>query len=129
MRRITPLDGLKSFREIGSLYLRMPAPLDAPVIGDFEEFVAAMDRRRDDRVAVHSGANHRVSCFVALYGQLRWGWTSLQADRLIQEIWTPNDTSLNFVRLARVRFGLSRIAGDRDEACDERRAVGGARRH
>jgi protein tyrosine phosphatase (PTP) superfamily phosphohydrolase (DUF442 family) len=87
--------------QLGLRYRHLPVRFDAPAVDDFRAFVAAMDARGDARVLVHCAANYRASAFVALYGELRLGWTRARADAHAAGFWPPNDTWRAF--LARCR--------------------------
>ena len=60
---------------LGLAYRHLPVDFDAPALADFEAFVAQMDAWSNERVFVHCAANFRVSSFMAVYGELRLGWT------------------------------------------------------
>jgi protein tyrosine phosphatase (PTP) superfamily phosphohydrolase (DUF442 family) len=96
---------------LGMEYRHIPVHFDAPTIEDVWEFVDTMDELSRDRVFVHCASNYRVSCFIALYGQLRLGWTSDKADRCVREVWTPNHTWSAFVGAVRRRLRLSEKDG------------------
>ena len=72
--------------------------------------VVTIERRRlqDDagerKVFVHCAMNHRVSCFVALYGEAKLGWTREQADGLVAKLWHPNDVWRAFMERVRERL-------------------------
>ena len=61
---------------LGLGYRHLPVNFDAPAIADFEAFVVQMDAWAGERVFVHCAANFRVSSFMAVYGEMRLGWTS-----------------------------------------------------
>jgi protein tyrosine phosphatase (PTP) superfamily phosphohydrolase (DUF442 family) len=75
---------------LGLDYRHLPVSFDAPTAADFDAFVAAMDAWADRRVFVHCAANLRVSVFMAVYGELRLGWTRAQADGHARRFWAPN---------------------------------------
>jgi protein tyrosine phosphatase (PTP) superfamily phosphohydrolase (DUF442 family) len=97
-------DEASSATALGLDYRHIPVRFDAPAARDFEAFAAVMDEWSGKRVFVHCAANYRVSCFVALYGERRLGWTADEADAQIRRVWTPNETWLAFVRAMRLRF-------------------------
>ena len=76
---------------------------DAPALADFDAFVAAMDAWADRRVFVHCAANFRVSAFMAIYGELRLGW-SAQADEHARSQWQPNRVWQRFIADCRARY-------------------------
>jgi hypothetical protein len=42
-------------------------------------------------------ANFRVSAFVAVYAELRLGWTRARAEELVHLMWQPNGTWRAFI--------------------------------
>ena len=91
-------------RSLGLDYRHIPVKFDAPAVEDFDRFVEVMDGWADKRVLVHCAANYRVSGFMALYGEMRLGWTREQADGLVRKLWAPNDTWSKFLDEIRTRF-------------------------
>jgi protein tyrosine phosphatase (PTP) superfamily phosphohydrolase (DUF442 family) len=85
-------DEASAVASLGMAYHHIPVRFDAPTVDDFRAFVAAMDAWRGRKVFVHCAANYRVSAFVALYGELRLGWTRARAEELARRMWQPNDT-------------------------------------
>jgi uncharacterized damage-inducible protein DinB/protein tyrosine phosphatase (PTP) superfamily phosphohydrolase (DUF442 family) len=77
---------------LGLAYHHVPVQFDAPAAADFDRFAALMDGCREQRTFVHCAANYRVSAFVALYGERRFGWTRAEADAHIRRLWEPNAT-------------------------------------
>jgi protein tyrosine phosphatase (PTP) superfamily phosphohydrolase (DUF442 family) len=92
---------------LGLAYSHIPVQFDAPRREDFDAFVAAMDEHAAQPRFVHCAANYRVSAFVALYGELRWGWTRAAADAHIRRVWVPNDTWQRFIASVRRTFSVS----------------------
>ncbi len=92
-------------RTLGMAYYHIPVDFDTPTAGDLARFLAVMDACRGRKVFVHCAANMRVSCFVALYGEKRLGWSCERADGLIRRVWEPDDVWARFVAAA--REGLS----------------------
>lgn len=86
---------------LGLWYRQIPVSFDAPTMDNFSTFVEVMDGLADRRVFVHCAANYRVSVFMALWGQLRLGWTSQRADRLIDRLWRPSAVWAEFLLRAR----------------------------
>lgn len=86
---------------LGLSYRHIPVRFDAPALKDFHEFVETMDGLADQRVFVHCAANFRVSVFVALWGELRLGWTRARADRHAERLWKPNQEWAEFLELCR----------------------------
>ena len=77
---------------LGMAYRHIPVSFDAPSIENFRAFVETMDGWGGKRVFAHCAANYRVSAFVALYGELRLGWTRARADEHARRLWQPNPT-------------------------------------
>jgi hypothetical protein len=55
-------------------------------------------------VFVHCAANFRVSSFMAVYGEMRLGWSRDQADRHARAFWEPSRVWQRFVADARARW-------------------------
>lgn len=85
----------------GMTYCHIPVDFKAPLFESLTSFFDVMDASRDRRVFVHCAANYRVSAFIALYGQVRLGWTVDEADAHIERIWQPNDTWREFIDVSR----------------------------
>jgi protein tyrosine phosphatase (PTP) superfamily phosphohydrolase (DUF442 family) len=96
-------DEASSVTSLGLEYQHIPVKFDAPTVHDFWIFAETMDRWEDRKVFVHCAANYRASAFVALYGELRLGWTRERADTLTRKFWPPNETWQGF--MARCREG------------------------
>ena len=88
---------------LGLAYHHIPVDFSAPQADDLRRFFDVMDGARDQKVFVHCAANYRVSSFVALYGEARFGWSSDQGDAHIRRIWEPNETWIRFIADARRR--------------------------
>ena len=86
---------------LGLAYHHIPVDFSAPQADDLRRFFDVMDGARDQKVFVHCAANYRVSSFVALYGEARFGWSSDQGDAHIRRIWEPNETWVRFIADAR----------------------------
>jgi len=82
---------------LGLRYQHIPVQFDAPSVEDFRAFVAAMDEYAGERVLVHCAANYRVTSFMALYAEMKLGWTREQADALARTFWPLNDTWADFL--------------------------------
>ncbi|HEY7372354.1 MAG TPA: protein tyrosine phosphatase family protein [Polyangia bacterium] len=88
---------------LGLKYSHLPVSFDAPTLADFEAFVAQMDAWANERVFVHCAANFRVSSFMAVYGELRLGWSRERADRHARTFWEPNRTWQKLIDDCRAR--------------------------
>jgi protein tyrosine phosphatase (PTP) superfamily phosphohydrolase (DUF442 family) len=94
-------DEAGSVASLGLSYHHIPVRFDAPKVEDFRAFVQTMDRLADQRVFVHCAANFRVSVFVALWGELRLGWTRERADRHVERLWRPSQGWAAFLERCR----------------------------
>jgi protein tyrosine phosphatase (PTP) superfamily phosphohydrolase (DUF442 family) len=92
--------------QLGMKYHHIPVMFDDPRGEDFNAFVAVMDANAAARVFVHCALNWRVSSFVALYRQMRTGWSVDQADAHARRFWNLNETWLKFVMERRKDLGL-----------------------
>lgn len=88
-------------QSLGMSYHHIPVDFKAPQEEDLEAFFDVMDRSPNASVFVHCAANYRVSCFVALYGQARLGWSEQQADAHIRLLWEPDKTWRHFLEVSR----------------------------
>jgi len=82
---------------LGMDYRTIPVIWEAPKLSDFEQFIPLMDSLAGQKVFVHCAANYRVSMFVALYAEKRWGWTRAQADAHIRRTWEPDEVWARFI--------------------------------
>jgi protein tyrosine phosphatase (PTP) superfamily phosphohydrolase (DUF442 family) len=90
---------------LGMEYRHIPVRFDAPTLDDFRAFVQIMDAWAGEPVFVHCAANYRVSSFMALYGELKLGWTRAHADEHARRLWEPNETWRSFLEHARATLG------------------------
>jgi protein tyrosine phosphatase (PTP) superfamily phosphohydrolase (DUF442 family) len=91
---------------LGMSYRHIPVVFTEPRVTELEAFVAAMDANASAHTFVHCALNWRVSSFVALYGQLRLGWSPEEADSHARKLWQPNETWQRFMAEGRQRWGL-----------------------
>ena len=96
-------DEAGSVAALGMGYQHIPVDFANPTEDDFARFCAVMAEASERKVFVHCAMNHRVSCFVALYGEAKLGWTQEQGDALVKRLWHPNDVWRAFME--RVRAG------------------------
>jgi protein tyrosine phosphatase (PTP) superfamily phosphohydrolase (DUF442 family) len=89
---------------LGLGYRHIPVKFDAPAPEDFAAFVEVMDAWAAKHVFVHCAANYRVSSFMALYGELRLGWTRERADAHARALWELNPVWTAFLEACRARF-------------------------
>jgi protein tyrosine phosphatase (PTP) superfamily phosphohydrolase (DUF442 family) len=85
-------------QSLGMDYHHIPIDWTAPEHTHFVAFCDAMEKVGDKKVLVHCAANFRVSAMVSSYGVKHLGWTTEQADALINRIWNSMpDYSMNDV--------------------------------
>jgi uncharacterized protein (TIGR01244 family) len=94
-------DEAATVRALGMDYHHIPVVWEAPQLSDFEQFVPLMDSLAGQKIYVHCVANYRVSMFVSLYAEMRWGWTRAQADAHIRRIWEPDEMWARFIENVR----------------------------
>ena len=82
---------------LGLRYHHIPVQFDAPTVDDFRAFVAAMQECSSDKVLVHCAANYRVSSFMAVYGEMKLGWTRERGDAHARALWPLNETWAAFL--------------------------------
>jgi protein tyrosine phosphatase (PTP) superfamily phosphohydrolase (DUF442 family) len=85
-------------REHALGYHHIPVDFAAPTQESYSAFERTLDAvDAQQRVYVHCAANMRVSAFLAIYGIKRWGWSVERAERLIAEVWEPNEAWSAFI--------------------------------
>jgi protein tyrosine phosphatase (PTP) superfamily phosphohydrolase (DUF442 family) len=84
-------------RSLGLRYHHIPVAFDSPTVEDFRRFLAAMDECADGRVLVHCAANYRVSSFMAVYGEMKLGWTRDEGDAHARKLWPLTDVWTGFL--------------------------------
>jgi protein tyrosine phosphatase (PTP) superfamily phosphohydrolase (DUF442 family) len=88
-------------RSLGMNYYHIPVNFQAPKLEDLEKFFLVMDETENKKIFIHCAANKRVSCFLALYGENKLGWSREKADALIHSIWKPDKVWSSFIKLTR----------------------------
>ncbi|MHB8624271.1 MAG: protein tyrosine phosphatase family protein [Sulfuricaulis sp.] len=91
-------DERKTVESLCMRYIHIPVAWARPLRSDLERFIEAMEQFTGKMMFIHCAANKRVSVFMALYRQLRQGWTSDAAISEVRTIWEPNDVWLNFLK-------------------------------
>jgi len=76
---------------LGMKYIHIPVEWNNPTQQNLDEFMAAMQDHKEDKVLVHCQANHRASSFIMLYGVLRLGWKKEEAIHVMEQMWNPED--------------------------------------
>lgn len=94
-------DEAGSVSSLGLSYHHIPVNFQEPQTSDFDEFRRVMKESAGRRVFVHCAANMRVSCFVALFGELELGWNREQAESHIRRVWEPNEAWTAFLKKVR----------------------------
>ena len=100
-------DEAGSVQSLDLSYHHIPVDFQSPKISDLEQFIACMDACGEQRTFVHCAANYRVTAFVGLYAQARWGWSREQAQALMAKRWQPNEVWTAFIEAARTSLKLA----------------------
>ena len=90
-------DERRTVETLGMRYLHIPVVWERPLRADLERFFEVMDGLTGKRVFVHCAANKRVSVFMALYRQLRQGWSAEAVMPDVHAIWEPDDVWRRFL--------------------------------
>jgi uncharacterized protein (TIGR01244 family) len=91
-------DERRTVESFGMRYVHIPVVWERPLRSDLERFFEVMDELSDKRVFVHCAANKRVSVFMALYRQLRQGWSADAVMPDVLAIWEPDDVWRRFLK-------------------------------
>ena len=86
---------------LGLAYEHVPVDFKAPQVEDFLRFEGVLSAAAGKRTFVHCAANYRVACFVALYGERHFGWSSEQALAHVHTVWAPDETWRKFMQTVR----------------------------
>lgn len=86
-----------SVARLGLEYVHIPVQFGMPSQADLQHFIAVMDAHQQQRVFVHCAANYRATCFIALYGRLRLGWSESRGEALIAQVWEPDGVWRQFM--------------------------------
>ena len=76
---------------LGMKYNHIPVEWNNPTRQNLEDFFAAMDEHKEDKVLVHCQANYRASSFIMLYRVVRRGWKKEDAIPVMEKMWNPED--------------------------------------
>ena len=76
---------------LGMRYIHIPVEWNHPTKQNLQDFFAAMDEHKDEKVHVHCQANYRASAFIMLYRVLRLGWDKADAIPVMEKMWNPED--------------------------------------
>jgi protein tyrosine phosphatase (PTP) superfamily phosphohydrolase (DUF442 family) len=77
--------------ELGMKYIHIPVEWNNPTRQNLDDFFAAMDEHKDQKLLVHCQANYRVTCFVALYRILRQDRDRDESFAMMNKMWNPED--------------------------------------
>lgn len=75
---------------LGIEYFHIPMAWSEPKLEHFTSFCAAMEKLAGKKVLVHCAANYRVTAVVSSYAIKHMGWSTEQADGLVEKIWASN---------------------------------------
>ena len=81
----------KVVESLGMKYNHIPVEWNNPTRQNLEDFFAAMDEHKEDKVLVHCQANYRASSFIMLYRVVRLGWKKEDAIPVMEKMWNPED--------------------------------------
>lgn len=90
-------DERQTVESLGMRYIHIPVVWERPLRADLERFFDVMDELAGKPVFVHCAANKRVSIFMALYRQLRQGWSVEAVMPDIHALWEPDDVWRGFL--------------------------------
>ena len=76
---------------LGMKYIHIPVEWNNPTKQNLDDFFAAMDEHKEEKVLVHCQANYRASAFVMLYRVLRLRWKKEDAIPIMEKMWNPED--------------------------------------
>lgn len=94
-------------KSLGMDYLHIPVDFDRPVIDDFEDFAAVLNRDKTIRTLLHCQINLRASAFSFLYRVIYGGVPMLEAKEDLDAIWQPDKTWYAFIVEVLDKNGLS----------------------
>lgn len=84
-------------QSLGMEYIAIPVNWENPTMADLDEFLQAMEKRKNQKIFVHCAMNMRVSAFVYLYRRLYLNCDREQAIADLHKIWQPNDAWQKFI--------------------------------
>lgn len=91
-------------KSLGLQYHHIPVSFQEPNLDDLQNFFDILNRLKNKKVFVHCAANKRVSCFIALYGEAKLGWSRKKADDIIKTIWHPDEVWKLFIGHVRTKI-------------------------
>ena len=84
-------------QSLGMEYIAIPIIWENPTVTDLDQFLQAMDKRKNQKIFVHCAKNMRVSAFVYLYRRLSLNCEHEQAIADLHKIWQPNEVWQKFI--------------------------------
>lgn len=93
-------------KSLGMAYHHIPVEFNAPTTENLVQFFQVMDDCQGKKIFIHCAANYRVSCFVSMYVQARYGWSEMQAMEYIRCVWEPDQTWLQFMNNSKAMIDL-----------------------
>jgi protein tyrosine phosphatase (PTP) superfamily phosphohydrolase (DUF442 family) len=97
-------DERRTVESFGMCYIHIPVVWERPLRADLERFFGVMDELTGKRIFVHCAANKRVSVFLALFRQLRQGWSPDAVMPDVHAIWEPDDVWNLFMKEMTTKF-------------------------
>ena len=91
-------DECRTVESLGMQYMHIPVVWERPLRSDLERFFEVMDKLTGKHIFVHCAANKRVSVFMALYRQLRQGWSVDTVMPDVLAIWELDDVWRRFLK-------------------------------
>lgn len=101
-------------KSLGMDYLQIPVDFERPMLADFEDFAAVMNRDKETRTLLHCQINLRASTFSFLYRVIYDGIAIEDAKAGLDEIWQPDKVWYQFIVDVLQKHGLSQEC----DSCD-----------
>jgi protein tyrosine phosphatase (PTP) superfamily phosphohydrolase (DUF442 family) len=84
----------------GMTYVHIPVIWENPTMQNLDDFFAAMDAHREQKIFLHCAVNKRASAFGFLYSVLRAEIPVAKAKKTMHRIWKPDHTWQRFIDAA-----------------------------
>lgn len=78
-------------------YFHIPVIFENPTVENLLEFISTMNEQKNKNILVHCAANYRASVFTSLYLFYTKQITKVELEKIILDVWQPNDTWQNFL--------------------------------
>ncbi|MGB7451054.1 MAG: protein tyrosine phosphatase family protein [Lysobacterales bacterium] len=101
-------------KSLGMDYLHIPVDFDRPMLEDFEDFAAVLNRDKGLRTLLHCQINLRASAFSFLYRVIYGGVPMQDAKADLDAIWQPDKVWFQFIVDVLKKHGLS----EERDGCD-----------